>query len=580
MNPFKSQTISQKFRFGLIAIIGFIMLTFSTALVLVNFRTGEQKLSLAFDGILHKTSVSLPSALWKFNHDYVNDYIDSVFINEDMVYARVKSDSKIIKERFRTGFIEQDLNGIKNKKQYITKEQKIAFQDYEVGEVFLVMSKKRIHTQMIKESLVVIVIGFINIIGIFITTYYLSKQYIFKPLKALERSVNEISKGNLAAPIATTSKDEIGKLANAFKQMMINLQATMASKAELEKVIEERIAAEEHSSMLAGILEESMNEIYVFNAETLNFVMVNEGAKLNIGYTMEELETMTPMDIKPEYTKEKFSKMVVPLLEGTQKSLQFTAVHQRKNKTLYPVEVYLQLMNFQKGSVFVAIILDITERKAAREKLLASVKEKEVLLREIHHRVKNNMQIIQSLLSLQMGKFTDEELKKTLQDSNNRIKSMALIHETLYRSDDLANLNIKDYVEQITRYLGKIYIKPDQPIDIDIDIKPFSLGLDASIACGLIINELITNALKYAFPDNTQGMVRISFHKQETGEAVLMVSDNGRGLPEDIQIETVSTLGLRIVKMLAEDQLDGILKVDRNAVLTFYIEFPIEGGDE
>ena len=561
-------------------IILMIMLTLSAALVVYNFKAGEKTLNQTFDNILSKTGISLPSALWKFNHDHVAEYVDSVFINEDLVYTCIKSDGEVVTEKFHPKFQPEDLPRFREDSKFIFKEHPIFYQENRVGHVVMVLSKERIRRQMMKQSLIIISLAFINIVAIFVTTFYLSKKHIFIPLKEFERSVNQISRGNLDARIRIDTQDEIGTVAKAFDQMVENLQATMASRDELEQEIAVRKAAEEHSSVLAGILEQSMNEIYVFDAVDLKFVMVNEGAKKNIGYAMAELERMTPLEIQSEYNRASYAELIEPLLSGEKNALHFNTVHRRKDHSTYPVEVYLQLMRFDSVSVFAAVILDITERLASNEKLLASVKEKEVLLREIHHRVKNNMQIIQSLLNLQMGKFDNPDLVRVFQDSNNRIKSMALIHETLYLSDDLANLEIRVYVGQITSYLSKIYIDPNRPVHIDLDIDEISLDLDKSIACGLIINELVTNALKYAFADIEKREIHIRFKQEAPNRIFLAVSDTGTGLSESIDPDHIETLGLKIVQMLAQDQLDGNLSIVQGERLSFCIDFPLRDEEE
>lgn len=577
----KFKTISQKFTLGLVNNIIVVMVLFSILLVLANFKTGEKKLKQTFEGIVNKTKVILPGALWKFNHDYIDDYIESIFINEDMVYARVRSEGKIVKEKVIPKFSNKNLLDFKKSPKFIVKEQPILYDTYTVGEVVLVMSKDRIKQQMVKESINIIAIAFINIIAIFATTFYLSRKHIFIPLKALEVSVKEISKGNLDTRVESLNDDEIGDLASAFDQMVSNLKETMASKAELEKEIHQRETAQVQSKMLATILEDSFNEIYVFDADHLKFKMVNQGARTNIGFSMKELEQMTPMEIEPDFTKDEFNQMIAPLRSGEKSLLHFLTIHQRKDLSVYPVEVYLQLMRFQPSDVFVAVILDITERMAADKKLLASVKEKEILLREIHHRVKNNMQIIQSLLNLQMGKFTNKELKKALQDSNNRIKSMALIHETLYRAEDLASLKIKDYLKQITRFLMKIYLKPESEIRIEMDVEDVKLSLDKSIACGLIINELVTNALKHAFDKKqAQGNITIIFKTISKNQIRLMVADNGKGLSDQKKTKDFESLGLKIVRMLAEDQLEGSFSVEQGEQIVFEIQFPLTSKEK
>ncbi|MCG8636083.1 MAG: PAS domain S-box protein, partial [Desulfobacterales bacterium] len=303
----------------------------------------------------------------------------------------------------------------------------------------------------------------------------------------------------------------------------------------------------------------------------------NQGARNNIGYSMDELCEMTPLDIEPEYTEETFKQMLRPLLSGTRNAIRLKMQHRRRDGSRYKTAAHLQPMRFQDVTVVVAIILDITEQEAAREKLLASVAEKEVLLKEIHHRVKNNMQIIQSLLNLQTGKTDNTLLKTALQDAIQRIKSMALIHETLYQSDDLALLDLDIYFQSIITYLATIYRTPDTRVEIRTDIQPLKLDIDRSISCGLILNELVSNAFKYAFQHTDQGRISIKFKARQNGTAQLMVSDNGCGLPAETKPE--GSLGLDLVTMLARDQLEGELTVSRGANLGFTIEFPLSNED-
>jgi len=208
---------------------------------------------------------------------------------------------------------------------------------------------------------------------------------------------------------------------------------------------------------------------------------------------------------------------------------------------------------------------------------LWSLSEKEVLLREIHHRVKNNMQMIQSLLNLQAAKM-GPDFKASLTDSNSRIKSMALVHETLYRSDDIANLDLDSYFRQLVKHLYKIYLRREKSIEPVFRIEPIALDMDASIACGLILNELVTNALKYAFDNSSPGddALEVNLRQIDHQNVELSVSDNGVGLPEDVKIENVPSLGLKIVSMLAEDQLHGQILIDREDGTRFSIQFPLQ----
>lgn len=215
-------------------------------------------------------------------------------------------------------------------------------------------------------------------------------------------------------------------------------------------------------------------------------------------------------------------------------------------------------------------MVDITEIKEAEENLRRSLSEKEILLREVHHRVKNNLQIISSLLNLQSLGTEGEEVRDVLMESQGRIKVMAMIHEHLYRSESLASINFRDYVE---RLVEDIIISHGTGIRKVIEVDDIKPDIDTAIPLGLIINELVTNSVKYAFPDGTGTVtVRIRSHDDEVS---LVVADDGVGLPEDIEPENTDTLGLSLVSILTA-QLDGTLTIRRDHGTEFRISFPAE----
>jgi PAS domain S-box-containing protein len=221
----------------------------------------------------------------------------------------------------------------------------------------------------------------------------------------------------------------------------------------------------------------------------------------------------------------------------------------------------------------VGAVVDITERKNADEKIEASLKEKEILLREIHHRVKNNMQIISSLLGLTSGNIKDKKYVDMFRESQNRINSMSLIHEKLYRSKDLAKIELNEYIKDLanSNYQSR-GVKPGT-IVLNINIENVQLGIDRSIPFGLIINELITNSLKYAFPGDRKGEIKVSLHLIDENTFELIVSDNGVGIPYDVDFRKTESLGLRLVTMLVENQLKGKIDLDRSKGTEFNIKF-------
>ncbi len=223
--------------------------------------------------------------------------------------------------------------------------------------------------------------------------------------------------------------------------------------------------------------------------------------------------------------------------------------------------------------------LEVAERKKAEQKVQASLEEKEILLKEIHHRVKNNLQIISSLLYLQSKSIKDEKTLSLFNDSQNRVKSMALIHEKLYQSRDFAGINFHDYVKGLIEHLNKSFKKNDMAVKTYINIDNLKLSLDTAISCGLIVNELITNAYKYAFPQNwveqiTKDEFRIDVNvtKDSNSQIALIVSDNGIGMPEKFDIQNTESLGLKLVSSLV-NQLNGKIEISRDGGAQFKITF-------
>ena len=224
------------------------------------------------------------------------------------------------------------------------------------------------------------------------------------------------------------------------------------------------------------------------------------------------------------------------------------------------------------GSVLVAVQQDITEQKQAEEKIKASLKEKEVLLKEIHHRVKNNLGIVSSLLQMQSRRTEDSVVTAILRDSQNRIASIALIHEKLYRSDDLADIDFAQYIPDLTTHLFDSYNVSSSKIKLKIKVDNASLDIETAIPCGLIINELVSNALKYAFTGNRAGEIEVRFSQESESTLMLIIRDNGIGLPENFDTKKAKTLGITLVQGLVK-QLRGKLEIDSQQGTQFKITF-------
>jgi two-component sensor histidine kinase len=233
------------------------------------------------------------------------------------------------------------------------------------------------------------------------------------------------------------------------------------------------------------------------------------------------------------------------------------------------------LIEFKGKPTVIGTLIDVTDARQAEEKVRSSLAEKETLLKEIHHRVKNNLQIISTLLELQSDYITDENSLKFFRESQNRIQSMALVHEKLYQSKDFSLIDFQGYIESLTKHLYRSYIADPEQVSLSVKAGNVTLGIDEAIPCGLIINELVSNSLKYAFPKGRHGEITIRFQAEDPDWLVITVADTGIGLPDDLDFTHTETLGLQLVNMLVK-QLKGVITLRNDHGATFVIKLKVK----
>ena len=220
----------------------------------------------------------------------------------------------------------------------------------------------------------------------------------------------------------------------------------------------------------------------------------------------------------------------------------------------------------------IGIALDITDRKFAEEQIKNSLKEKELLLKEIHNRVKNNLQVISSLLNLQAGYIKDEQARARFKESRDRLKAMALIHEKLYQSPDLTSIDFGGYIRNLAVHLFRSHQVNAHAIALHLDVESINLDIDRAMPCGLIINELVANSLQYAFPEGARGEIQLAFHEDAQRQITLQVGDTGAGLPETLDFRQAESLGFQLINSLV-DQLQGTITLARHGGTKFTITF-------
>ena len=322
-----------------------------------------------------------------------------------------------------------------------------------------------------------------------------------------------------------------------------------------------------------GLYERIRDSIYVHDFEG-NIVDANPSCLDLFGYSKEEIRSVN----------------FATLLDEEQLPIAFKALEEINNTgTLAkPVEYQVRKKDGERiwietiGSMIYkddkpyqiqGIARDTTERKKAKEQIKASLKEKETLLHEIHHRVKNNMTVISSLLNLQARQTGDKTTKSILRDSQNRVQAMSMIHETLYSSDNLSSISMHIYFTKLVKAIFSSFGSIGRRVTYKIESDNIKIGVKKAAPLGLIVNELTTNILKYAFPENNSGEFSINLTADNENTYELTVADNGVGLPEDLDWRNLDSLGLKLVSMIAENQLDGAIDIENEKGTKFIIKF-------
>ncbi|WP_260839395.1 PAS domain S-box protein [Methylomonas koyamae] len=320
-------------------------------------------------------------------------------------------------------------------------------------------------------------------------------------------------------------------------------------------------------------IESAPSAIVMVN-ESGTILMVNVQTEKSFGYSRTELigqavEILVPVRFRGAHVGFRQTYLAAPVSRPMGEGRELFAL--RKDGSEFPVEIGLGLIDDEDGIIILSSIIDITERRSASDRLRQALKEKELLLKEVYHRVKNNLQVVSSLINLQAGNVKSEAIGDLLKQSSDRIKAMALLHEKLYQSKDLAKIDFKDYMRSLVDHLLFGYGTHASKIAVNLRIEDVYLNVDTAIPCGLIINELLSNALKHAFPGDRRGEIDIDFTRGQ-GELVLVIADNGIGLPAQLDITRSASLGLQLVNTLI-NQLMGQMTVERSHGSAFTLRF-------
>ncbi|MCK4250878.1 PAS domain S-box protein [candidate division WOR-3 bacterium] len=373
--------------------------------------------------------------------------------------------------------------------------------------------------------------------------------------------------------------------ANIYADDGVTIIATIAQGIDVTDRKRAEKALRQSEERFRAIFETAQDSIFIKD-HTLRYIQVNSGMERLFGLPRSKLIGKTDEELFGK-------KTAIKIRETDSRVLKGEIIEEESAKPVKGITMIFHVikvpMRDSSGKIIglCGIARDVTDRKRAEEQIKQSLKEKEVLLKEIHHRVKNNMQIISSLLNLQSRYIKGKKALEMFQNSQARIRAMALVHEKLYRSQDLARINFVEYVNDLVKQLFRSHGISPAKIKFNIKIKDVFLDINTAIPCSLIINELVSNSLKHAFPasakaaagkpNGRKGKIDIVFNLGEDNKLLLMVKDNGIGLPDKIDIKNTTTLGLQLVTTLVE-QLGGTIEVDMKRGTTFKIKFDKSEG--
>jgi PAS domain S-box-containing protein len=372
---------------------------------------------------------------------------------------------------------------------------------------------------------------------------------IGRPLAILQKAAREVGRGRLGTRVTIRSRDEIGVLGVALNQMAADLQDKTVSRSYLENIIQ------------------SMREMLIVADGDTMIRRLNPNACSELGCAPEALIGRPLRELFVDETLTADPGFPGSLAEGVELMM--------RSQTQGPIPVHCSVAEMRNETGhregFVCVASNISRQKDVERQLLASLREKELLLKEVHHRVKNNLQVISSLLNLQVQEVRDPQMIRLLQESQGRVRSLALIHEQLYHSQDLSQIDFAAYVQELVEHLIQGVGKSAARVRFRFDVQPCQLPIDLAIPCGMIVNELVCNALEHAFPQGRSGTIRIAF-ASDAASYRLTVADDGVGLPDGLDPGKQGALGLKVVQALTR-QIHGRLELQHAAGAVFTIQF-------
>lgn len=490
--------------------------------------------------------------LW--SKDYINELSELIESKIEIIPADInnkpgkyKSNDTIIIERFLLGWDNNPLITLR-----------------------AVSENDIVKTRAMESSDIEFIFSLIFVTVLILILFYFIYLWVSKPLRKLTLALETEDTKKIGAIIK--SKTEFGVLANL-------IETFLSQKKELVNEINEHKITKE---LLEHIATTSPALITVYDVDVQTNIYQNRSILSDLGYTEEDIikikshsnaSSLNMIHEDDNKVIEDFYNNLYSLKDNENREMEYR-IKDKFGTWQWIRRVYSVFHRDEKGypSQIVSVFENITNKKLAEDQVLGSLKEKEILLKEVHHRVKNNLQVISSLLKLQSEYIKDKNDLEIFRESQNRVKTMALIHEKLYRSRDIARIDFGDYVQNLASSLLLTYDVNLHKIKLKFNFDKIFFDIDTAIPCGLLINELISNCIKHAFGKDDTGEITILIKSEDEDKYTLTVKDNGKGFPENIDFRNTKSLGMQLVVTLA-DQLDAVINMDNHTGTAFTIAF-------
>lgn len=594
----KNRSRSSSLSFRLLAYI----LVFSSGITLLvtvlQLFTDYRRDMLSIEERLNQIEEShvngLISSLWDMNDRQTRTLMDGILSLPDIAHVEIldNNDASLASTgRFPVG----DTLDREYVLSYTDREEKRIF----LGTLQVTADLDGVYQRLRERLLIILGSQAVKTFLVSIFILILFQQLVTRHLAQLARHTSNIAATRDSPPLTLDRKpnpasrlDELDQVVLALNHMhagaldankkIQQLNASLEDRVvertrSLYQEIQDRVKAEKELEKLAAVVKHT-GELISLASPDGRMVFLNEAGGRMLGIDPREVAHLQFMDVIPEHLADLVDGTLLPTLKGGgtwSGDLQYRNLSTGRVTDVHATLFTVDDPDSGTPQFLANVSMDITGRKRAEQKIKASLKEKEILLKEVHHRVKNNLQVVSGLLGLQAYTMEDRVEPETLalfRESATRIKSMALVHERLQCSSDFAHVDFEHYIRQLAGELFHNYRIHSDNITLDIQTEGVQVNIDQAVPCGLIVNELLSNALKHAFSNGRGGRIEISLTPGQGKMLELGVCDDGKGLPESLDLERVETLGLTIVNALVE-QLGGEMVLDRTQGTCFRISF-------